>query len=170
MKTKNFLTLIALLLLVSIASAQIKIPETNVSFDFPNGGWKYLQTNKLSNDTVIYLYSYSADYVVDNSGDTIIPFMRIYVRKNYDGTVYDLAYSRFMVQPFQSLDEKLHKNGILEYLGAYTNEDDGKDYEFRMIYVKDRTNILEIRLECTVDTFEDFEKDFGDIIASIKTN
>lgn len=169
MKTRNFLTLIVLLLFVSIASAQIKIPETNVSFDFPDGGWKFLQTNKLSNNSVVYLYSYSADYVVDNSGDTIIPFMRIYVRKNYEGTVYDLAFSRFMVQPFQSLDEKLHQNGILEYLGAYTNEDDGKDYEFRMLYVKDKNNLLEIRLETSVDTFEDFEQQFNGIINSITT-
>lgn len=172
MKTKSFRKPIVLILLLAAAtslSAQIKIPETNVSFDFPSGGWKYLQTSKLSENTVIYLYSYSADYVIDNSGDTIIPFMRIYVRKNYDGTVYDLAYSRFMVQPFQSLDEKLHPNGILEYLGAYTNEDDGKDYEFKMVYVKDRNNILEIRLESTVDTFEEFEKNFSEIINSIKT-
>lgn len=170
MNSKRLMTLVALLAFASLATAQIKIPETNVQFDFPKGGWKYLQTNKLSDNTVIYLYSYSAEYVVDNSGDTIIPFMRIYVRKNYDGTVYDLAYSRFMVQPFQSLDEKMHKNGILEYLGAYTNEDDGKDYEFKMVYVKDRSNILEIRLESTVDTFEDFDEDFTGIINSIKTN
>ena len=160
-----------MLAMVTLASAQIRIPETSVSFDFPNGGWKYLQTNKLSNETVLYLYSYSAEDVVDSSGDTIVPFMRIYVRKNYDGTVYDLAYSRFMVQPFQSLDEKLHKNGVLEYLGAYTDEDDGKDYEFKMIYVKDRkNNMLEIRLESSVDTFEELEKDFDDLINSIKTD
>lgn len=173
MKTKSSLKSIILVLLFAIAttaSAQIKIPETNVSFNFPSGGWKYLQTNKLSNNTVIYLYSYAADYVIDSSGDTIIPFMRIYVRKNYDGNVYDLAYSRFMVQPFQSLDEKMHPNGMLEYLGAYTNEDDGKDYEFKMVYVKDRSNILEIRLESTVDTFEEFEEDFTGIVSSIKTN
>ena len=50
-----------LLTVVSVAAAQIKIPETNVSFAFPTNGWKYLQTNKLSENTVIYLYSYSAD-------------------------------------------------------------------------------------------------------------
>lgn len=152
------------------ASAQIKIPETNVSFTFPSQGWKYLQTNKLSNTTTIYLYSYAGDYVIDGAGDTIIPFMRVYVRKNYDGSVYDLAYSRFMVQPFQSLDETVYPNGSLCYLGAYTNEDDGKDYEFKMLYLKDRSNILEIRLECTVDNYEEFEKEFDEIINSIKTN
>lgn len=162
--------MLLMLAIATIASAQIKIPETNVSFTFPSKGWKYLQTNKLSNNTVIYLYSYAADYVIDNTGDTILPFMRIYVRKNYDGTVYDLAYSRFMVQPFQSLDEIPHGNGGLEYLGAYTNEDDGKDYEFRMLYIKDRNTVLEIRLECTVDNFEDFEKEFTEIINSVKVN
>ncbi len=159
-----------LLGLASMAAAQIKIPETNVSFAFPTNSWKYLQTNKLSDNTVIYLYSYSADYVIDSQGDTTLPFMRIYVRKNYDGTVYDLAYSRFMVQPFQSLDEIPHPNGALEYLGAYTDEEDGKDYEFRMLYIKDRSNILEIRLECTVDNFEDFENEFSEIIKSVKVN
>jgi hypothetical protein len=170
MKNRKTFILILLLSIATVAGAQIKIPETNVSFNFPSKGWKYLQTSKPSNNSVIYLYSYSGDYVIDSQGDTIIPFLRIYVRKNYDGTVYDLAYSRFMVQPFQSLDEKLHSNGILEYLGAYTNEDDGKDYEFKMAYVKDRNTMLEIRLECTVDNFDDFDKDFTDIINSIKIN
>ena len=163
MRKKRHLVLLLMLAMTFVASAQIKIPETNVSFNFPSKGWKYLQTNKLSDNTVIYLYSYAADYVIDNAGDTIIPFMRIYVRKNYDGTVYDLAYSRFMVQPFQSLDEIPHADGSLEYLGAYTNEDDGKDYEFRMLYIKDRNMVLEIRLECTVDNFEE-------IIKSVKVN
>ena len=75
-----------------------------------------------------------------------------------------------MVQPFQSLDETPHPNGSLEYLGAYTDEEDGKDYEFRMLYIKDRNNILEIRLECTVDNFEDFENEFAEIIKSVKVN
>lgn len=40
-----------------------------------------------------------------------------------------------------------------------------------MIYVKDRkNNMLEIRLESSVDTFEELEKDFDDIINSIKTD
>ena len=75
-----------------------------------------------------------------------------------------------MVQPFQSLDEIPHADGSLEYLGAYTNEDDGKDYEFRMLYIKDRNMVLEIRLECTVDNFEDFENEFLEIIKSVKVN
>ena len=170
MKNRKTFILILLLAIAGTAAAQIKIPETNVSFSFPSKGWKYLQTSKPSDNTSIYLYSYAGDYVIDSFGDTIIPFMRIYVRKNYDGNVYDLAYSRFMVQPFQSLDEKVHSNGILEYLGAYTNEDDEKDYEFRMAYVKDRNTMLEIRLECTVDNFDEFDKDFSDIIKSIKIN
>ena len=162
--------LLLMLTIAGIASAQVRIPDTKVSFNFPNGGWKYLQTNNINNNTTIYLYSYSAKYVVDNSGDTVIPFMRIYVRKNFTGTVYDLAYSRFMSQPFQSLDEFQNPDGSFGYLGAYTNEDDGKDYEFRMIYLKDGNTAFEIRLETTLDTYEQFETEFNDIIATIKKN
>ena len=169
MKPFNYVIALILLLAVApIAEAQIKIPDTKVSFSFPNGGWKYLETNNVNKAINVYLYSYSKQFVVDSRGDTVIPFMRIYVRKNYSGTVYDLAYSRFLTQPFQSLDELTYPNGAFGYLGAYTNEDDGKDYEFRMLYIKNGTTAVEIRLETTLDTYNNFESDFLDIINSIK--
>ena len=163
---------IAILLLLfwsATTTAQIRIPETNVSFSFPHSGWKYLQTNKVNENTTVYLYSYSKDYVIDGQGDTVIPFMRIYVRKNYNGTVYDMAYNRYMNQPFQSLDEHIHDNGSLEYLGAYANEEEKKDCEFRMLYLKDKSNLLEIRLETVIDRFDDFDEEFKTILKSIKT-
>ncbi|MBP5327322.1 MAG: hypothetical protein J6Y98_05360 [Bacteroidales bacterium] len=167
MKAIKNLAIIVMLAACTMASAQIKIPETKVSFAFPNGGWKYLETSKINDNTNVYLYSYSKDYVVDNAGDTVIPFMRIYVRKNYTGTVFDMAYSRFMVQGFQALQEYPFLDG-LGYLGAYTNDGDGKDYEFRMVYIKDRNIMLEIRLETTLDRFDDFDKEFQSILESIK--
>ena len=106
--------------------------------------------------------------MIDNTGDTILPFIRVYLKSNYPGSVYDLAYSRFLKQPFQSLDEHIFENGALEYLGAYSNENDGKDYEFRMLYFKEGNNMAEIRLETTVDTFDNFDKTFIDIINSVK--
>ncbi len=169
MKTKKILTTIIMLAAVMMASAQIRIPETKVSFSFPNGGWKYLETSKINDNTNVYLYSYSKDYVVDNAGDTVIPFMRIYVRKNYTGTVYDMAYSRFMAQGFQALQEYPFLDGI-GYLGAYTNDGDGKDYEFKMVYIKDRNIMLEIRLETTLDLYDNFDKEFQAILETIKVS
>lgn len=167
MKNIKIILLTLMLLVSTSAFSQIKIPNTNFSFTLPGTEWKYLETTKINNNTIVYLYSYSADYVIDNSGDTVLPFMRIYLRRNFKGTVYDLAYSRFMSQPFQSLDEHILDNGGLEYLGAYTNEQDGKDYELRMLYLKDQDDMVEVRLETTVDTFDQFDESFQSIISSV---
>ena len=166
---KHIIFVFSLLIALS-AGAQIKVPGTNVTFRFPNGGWKFLQTTKVDKNTDVYLYSYNAKYVVDSVGDTIIPFMRIYVKKNYKGSVYDMAYSRFLKQPFQSLDE--YFDGLpsadgIGYLGAYTSDEDRKDYEFRMIYFKDNTTALEIRLETSRDNYDDFEEEFLSILHSV---
>lgn len=168
MNIKKYLVLGLFLLIAAAASAQIKIPDTKISFKFPDDGWKFLETTNVDKNTTIHLFCYSGRYVIDNVGDTTLPYMRIYVRKNYDGSVYDLAYQRFLTQPFQSLDEYMYDDGSFGYLGAYTSEDDDKDYEFRMIYVKDRTTIVEIRLETTRDNYEEFDSDFTAILNSIK--
>lgn len=167
----KFLKALCLTIMLSAAvlvSAQIKIPDTRVSFSFPNGGWKYLETTKISNDVNVYLYSYAKTYVVDNAGDTVIPFLRIYVRKHFSGTVFDIAYSRFMAQPFQAFDEFPFSTGGLGYTGAYSNEKDNKDYEFRMVYLIDGNTAIEMRLETTLDTYEKFEKEFTDITNTVK--
>ena len=168
MKILKSIILIVLLAGAGIASAQvIKIPETKASFSFPNGGWKYLETNKVNSNVTVYLYSYSKSIVVDNGGDTIIPFMRIYVRKNYKGTVYDLAFSRFGSQPFQAFDEYPFLDG-LGYYGGYIDEKEHKDYFFRMVYLKDGNTGLEIRLETTRDTYDDFDEEFKAILNTFK--
>ena len=165
---KKHLFLALLLAVATSATAQIKIPNTHVSFSFPDGGWKYLETSNPDKNSTVYLYSYAADYVIDNTGDTVLPFMRIYVRRNFEGSVYEMAYSRFNAQPFQSLDEYVSDDGSFGYLGAYTNNDDGKDYEFRMLYIKDKNTAIEIRLETTRYNFDDFDSKFLDILKTVK--
>lgn len=168
MKSLRQILFIAMLVAVTLASAQaIKIPETGASFSFPNGGWKYLSTNKVDNNVTVYLYSYSKETVYDNKGDVVIPFMRIYVRKNYSGTVFDLAYLRYNNQPFQAIEEYPFKNG-LGYWGGYTSNEDGKDYFFQMVYFKDRNTAIEIRLETSRDSYDKFEKEFKAILNTIK--
>ena len=153
--------------------AQITVPGTGVTFDFPNKGWKFLQTTNVDKNTTVYLYSYCAKNVVDSEGDTIIPFMRIYVKKNYEESVYDLAYSRWMKQPFEGIEEFTEglpvEKGV-GYVGAYTDLNDKKDYMFRMIYFKEHSNILEVRLESTLDTYKELEPEFVSILSTFKVN
>lgn len=126
-----------------------------------------MSTNKVDNNVTVYLYSYSKETVYDNKGDVVIPFMRIYVRKNYSGTVFDLAYLRYNNQPFQAIEEYPFKNG-LGYWGGYTSNEDGKDYFFQMVYFKDRNTAIEIRLETSRDSYDKFEKEFKAILNTIK--
>ena len=163
------LLLLAVLMTPLAMAAQITLPQTHISFNFPNGGWKYLQTTNVDKVTKVYLYSYNDHYVVDSVGDTIIPYMRVYVRQSYGGSVYDMAYNRFLTQPFQSLDEYLLDQpapGTLGYWGAYTSDADGKDYEFLMYYFKEKNTIVEVRLETTRDNYEEFEAEFKAILGS----
>lgn len=168
---KTTLWLLTFLFLGTLtATAQMKIPGTHVHFTLPEGEWKYLQTTTVDKNTTVYLYSYNDHYVIDSVGDTIIPFIRIYVRKNYSGSAYELAYSRYLSQPFQSLDEYvegLPSSDGIGYLGAYTNEQDGKDYEFRMIYFKEGKTVFEFRLETSRDNYDDFSEQFEAILQSI---
>lgn len=154
------------------ASSQVRIPHTRVSFQFPQGGWKYQNTFKIDNNTNVYLYVYTASTVTDNSGDTILPFVRIYVKKEVKEDIYSIAYNRFVQQPFQSLDE--YTEGIpqpgLGYVGAYTSITDNKDYQFRMIYFKDGNTALEFRAETTRDTFSAFDELFDEILKTVKVS
>lgn|SRR5574344_434357 len=154
----------------TLTFAQIKIPNTNVEFQFPNNNWKYLQTTNVDKNTTVYLYACPARITVDAEGDTTLPFLRIYVVKSYNKSVYELAYDRYMQQPFQSLDE--YTEGVpsegIGYLGAYTNSQEEKDYEFRMIYFKDRSTAVEFRLETSLDNFSQEDAEFKSIIESVK--
>ena len=156
---KRYLRIILTALLIAVpavASAQIGIPGTQVTFRLNGDDWRYLRTFQL-----------------DDEGDTVLPFLRIYVNEDYDGDIYELAYERYMQQPFQSLNEYTHgpglpKRGGLGYVGAYTNPSDQKDYQFMMTYFKDGDVTVEFRLETTKDTFQEMEFEFNDILESLK--
>ncbi len=151
------------------AMSQNRIPGTPVAFDFPRGGWKYLETIKVDENTNVYLYSFSRNEVIDGEGDTILPNMRIYVRKNYTKGVFDLVMERYMKNPYQSINEymdNLPAEGI-GYNGIYQDRKDGKYYRFDMIYFKDKTTAFEFRLETTSDTYNDFEEEFAQILQTV---
>ena len=121
----------------------------------------------------VYLYCYTGHVVVDSEGDTILPFLRIYVNKNYSGDLYELVYNRYVTQPYQSLKEYskgdgLPSSGGIGYIGAYTNPADQKDYQFYMTYFTNNKTAVEFRLETTKDTFDDMDFEFKDILGSIK--
>ena len=172
-KILKTVVLVMLMALAASASAQITIPGTNVSFRLNSDDWRYLRTFKLEDGANVYLYYYVGHVLVDREGDTVLPCLRIYVNEDYDGDIYELAYERYMNQPFQSLNEYTHgpglpKRGGLGYVGAYTNPSDQKDYQFMMTYFKDGDVTVEFRLETTTDTFKDMEFEFNDILESIK--
>ena len=150
--------------------AQITIPGTKVTFNLSNN-WKYLSTTQSDNKTIGYLYC-SQIPKVSEEGDSTLPFLKIVVRKNYTGTVFDYAFERYNNQPYQSMDDYvsgpgLPKTGGLGYVGAYTNTRDGKDYQFMMVYFKEKNTIVEFRLETTRDTYSDAEAEFVEILNSI---
>ncbi len=154
-------------------SAQLRIPGTGIQFRLNSDDWRYLRTFEVEDGADVYLYCYTGEVIVDTEGDTVLPFLRIYVNENYDGDVYEMAYERYMEQPFQSLDEYtkgpgLPKSGGIGYVGAYTNPTDQKDYQFMMTYFSDKGVMVEFRLETTTDTFGDMEFEFRDIMGSVK--
>ncbi len=169
MDMRKTILLSVMLAFATLISAQIKVPGTNVQFSFPHGGWKYLQTTVVDKNTTVYLYSYAARDVIDEMGDTVLPHLRVYVRKNYDKSVYDLSYDRFNQLPYQTLsDFQPTVPGSLGLIGAYQSVLDNKSYEFRMVYLKDKNTAVEFRTETTVDTFDEFDKEFQEIIATLR--
>jgi len=148
-----------------------RIPGTSVSYTFPSK-WKYLSTTDVDDSTQVYLFAYKARPVHAN-GDTSLPFLRIYVRKFYSKPLTSLVFERYMQQPYQSLDEYLTGPGLpakggMGYTGAYTHPKNRKDYQFRMVYFKEGTTAVEFRLETTRATYPQMEKEFLDILKSMK--
>lgn len=174
MKRLVHIALLSLLLAVTASAAsQVGIPGTGITFRLNSEDWRYLRTFKLEDGADIYLYCYVGHSLVDNEGDTVLPFLRIYVNDDYDGDLYELAYERYMQQPFQSVDEYtkgpgLPRSGGIGYMGAYTNPADQKDYQFLMTYFKDKHTVVEFRLETTKDTFEEMSFEFNDILGTLK--
>lgn len=149
--------------------AQNHVPGTKVSYDFPRSGWKYLQTIEVDANTHVYLYSFCRQLVVDETGDTILPNLRIYVRNNYEKPIFDLVMDRYMMNPYQSIEEytdNLPAPGI-GYKGIYQSGDQ-KYYRFDMLYFKEKNTAFEFRLETTNDTYEMMEDEFVQILNTIK--
>ena len=165
-----FAMLLLVVLLGGEARAQVSIPGTKVKFTFP-GKWKYLNTEKVDANTQRYLYYYTGQ-VVAAKGDTTLPFLRIFVRKNYTAPIFDYVFERYGKEPYQSLTDYteglgLPKTGGMGYVGAYTNVKDGKDYQFRMVYFKAQNAVVEFRLETTRATYPMMEKEFIGILKSL---
>ena len=159
-----------MLLIGGAAHAQVSIPGTKVKFTFPSK-WKYLSTEKVDANTQRYLYYYS-DKAIAAKGDTTLPFLRIVVRKNYTAPIYDFVFDRYSKEPYQSLSDYteglgLPKTGGIGYVGAYTNVQDKKDYQFRMVYFKVQNTVVEFRLETTRATYHQMEKEFIAILKSL---
>lgn len=166
MRHTLLLTALLLLLPLGLSAQQIRIPGTQVTIDLPMGEWNYLKTISPDKQTDIYLYVYTDSIVVDAAGDTIFPFLRIYVKRNYKGSTFELAYDRFLLQPFQSMFE--YTDGVpadgFGYVGAYQSDNDRKEYQFRMIYFKEGNCGIEMRTETTGDTYARFDIMFENIL------
>lgn len=148
-----------------------RIPGTKVSYTFPSR-WKYLSTTDVDDSTQIYLFTYR-ERPVHADGDTTLPFLRIYVRKFYTKPLTDLVFTRYMQQPYQSLEEYLTGPGLpakggMGYIGAYTHTKNHKDYQFRMVYFKEGNTAVEFRLETTRATYPQMEEEFLSILKSMK--
>jgi len=173
-KTIKILTAAMLLVFAGSAMSQeLKIPGTSLSITLPTDNWRYLQTLKLDDGADLYVYYYAHETIIDKSGDTVLPFLRVYVNQKYKGDLYSLIFNRYMLQPYQSIEEYtsgigLPKEGGMGYIGAYTNPSEKKDYEFMMTYFKNSGTTVEIRLETSKDTFTKMEEEFNTILKSLK--
>jgi hypothetical protein len=174
MKKFFLIGLMGLMGLVSHSvQAQLTIPGTNVTFRLNSEDWRYLRTFELKEGGDVYLYCYVGEVITGAQGDTVLRQLRIYVNKNYDGDLFEFVYDRYERQPYQSLWEfsegqGLPASGGLGYIGAYTNPNDERDYQFYMTYFKDKKAFVEFRLETTKDTFEQMDFEFKDILGSVK--
>ena len=165
--------LIGLILMMACGTmlqAQVAIPGTKVQYTFPSK-WNFLNSKKVDKNTTVYHYDYTSNILV-SKGDTALPFLRIRVRKNYTGTLYDYVYDRYVQEPYQPLKDYttglgLPPSGGMGYIGAYTNVNDKKDYQFRMVYFKVQNTVVEFRLETTKGTYAAMEKEFESILKSL---
>ncbi len=168
-------TMLFLSLLVAgmIATAQVFIPGTRATFDFPNGGWKYLQTSTVDKEAHVYLFVYGQKDVVDAAGDTVLPCLRVFVHNNYTKNIYNFIMERYGQQPYESLEEYSGTVAGAEsfgYVAAYKDPVDSKFYQTRMLYFKDGNIAIEFRLEAPMDVYPAFEKEFADIAATLKVS
>ncbi len=171
---KNKISAVLFLMLAMSVSAQIRLPNSHFNFDFPEGGWKYLQTTNVDENTTIYLYSRTV-CVLSKKNDTVLPFLRIYVKKNTgNSTAMDFALRRFMKQPFVVVEEFtasqfLPTEDAIGYIGQYTDKS-GMQCQFYMIYFVYKKTLVEFRLETSLDTFNQLKEEFEQILNTINLN
>ena len=170
---RKILVATALLMLSAVAAAQLTIPGTKVKFELDNDAWIFVRTLKMTDGADLHLYCYTGEVFTDEGGDTVVPYLRIYVNSHFDGDLYELVYNRYLERPYQSLEEYskgpgLPKSGGLGYEGIYTNPRDHKDYRFMMTYFQDKKTMVEFRLETTVDTYDEMEPLFRTILNSVQ--
>lgn len=170
---RHIVFLVLCLVAGCVVRGQLTIPGTTVSFRLDDEDWRYLRTFEMAEGGDVYLYCYVGQLVTDGEGDTVLPFLRIYVNDDYDGDLLDLVYERYSQEPYQFLNEYadgpgIPRSGGIGYDGVYTNPSDQKDYRFYMTYFADRGTMVEFRLETTKDTFEEMDFEFKDILSSLK--
>ena len=144
--------LIGLILMMACGTmlqAQVAIPGTKVQYTFPSK-WNFLNSKKVDKNTTVYHYYYTSNILVSK------------------GDVYD----RYVQEPYQPLKDYttglgLPPSGGMGYIGAYTNVNDKKDYQFRMVYFKVQNTVVEFRLETTKGTYAAMEKEFESILKSL---
>ncbi|MCR4659444.1 MAG: hypothetical protein K5650_04015 [Bacteroidales bacterium] len=174
MKMKH-LFLAALMLAGTLAaSAQIEIPGTKASCSLSGEKWKFLRTINVDKNTNVYLFSYKAELLVDADGEETLPYLKIFVRKNYRKSIYEMVYDRYVQQPYQAIEEYSSGNGLpdkggLGYVGIYTNPQDDKIYMFNMNCWLEGTTAIEFRLETTQNNYEHMKPEFMSILNSIST-
>lgn len=169
MRKSLILTLLALLSLTASAQ-QIRIPGTKAELQLPEGEWRYYQTEKLDKNTSSHLYYYAQEIVKEEDGDTVVPWVRVVVRKNFSGSPLDYVAERWAEQPYQLLDELttgLPTSDAVSYRAAYTSPRDHGDYLFRLLYFKERNNVIELRAETSTATYERMAPIFESIISSL---
>lgn len=169
---RYFVTIVLGLLFLfgGMAHAQVPVLGTHAKFTFPSK-WAFFKTQKIDANTDMYLYYYKQSIIV-HKGDTALPVLRIYVQKNYEGSLYDFVFDRYMQEPYQSLTDYtegigLPKSGGMGFVGAYTNVRNKKDYQFRMVCFIEKKTVVEFRLETTRDTYSEMEKEFVAILKSL---
>lgn len=170
---KHLLAVAAMILMAGVATAQLNIQGTRYSFELNNEDWRYLRTFDMGDGSTTYLYCYVGEVLFDEAGDTVLPFLRVYVKQNYADDLYQFIYERYEDQPYQSLNEwtkglGLPKNGGLGYEGIYTHPTERRDYRFMMTYFRDKRTVVEFRLETTRETYEDMEVKFRNVLSTIK--
>ena len=172
MKIKHLITSIIMVVMTLAASAQMTIPGTKITYDIDADDWKFLKTIDVDKNTKVYLFSYKAELLVDADGEETLPYLKIFVQKNYKKSVYELVYERYLQQPYQAIDEYssgygLPEKGGLGYVGIYTNLQDDKIYMFRMNYCITAGTAVEFRIETTQNNYSHLESKIAEIFNSI---